>query len=125
MPVVEKGGWFVTLATFAHEVPAGKLLKPDWKKNKHFQEFRQLSKLGEKPAFRPVLLLHGLEDEAIPTATVNELHKRMLKQKSEVEYRKYPGLDHDPLVFGSFRDQVRWVRDRFDGKPVARKADEK
>ena len=33
------------------------------------------------------------------------------------QYRAYPGLDHDPLVFGSFRDQVRWVEDRFAGKP--------
>jgi pimeloyl-ACP methyl ester carboxylesterase len=119
MRLVDKGGWFVTLATFAYQVPAGKMLKPDWKKNKHFQKFRKLSLLGTQPAFGPVLLIHGLKDEAIPTATTNALHERMQKQKWTVEYRKYPGLDHDPLLFGSFRDQVRWVQDRFDGKPVA------
>jgi hypothetical protein len=40
------------------------------------------------------------------------------RRGSTVEYKKYPGLDHDSLVFGSFRDQVRWVRDRFEGKPL-------
>jgi hypothetical protein len=49
----------------------------------------------------------------------------MKDQGTTVEYKEYAGLDHDSLVFGSFRDQVRWVRDRFDGKPVASKADEK
>jgi alpha-beta hydrolase superfamily lysophospholipase len=118
MQRVDKGGWFVTLATFAHEVPAGKLLKPGWKENKHFQKFRRLSVLGERPAFRPVLLLQGLADEAIPTAATDALCKRMRKRGSVVDYRQYPGLDHDSLVFGSFRDQVRWVRDRFAGKPA-------
>src|SRR5262245_17382311 len=121
MPVVERGGWFVTLATFAHQVPAGKLLKPNWKKNKHFQKFRKLSILGERPAFGPVLLLQGLKDEAIPTSATDALYQRMQKQKSVVKYRKYPGLGHDPLLFGSFRDQVRWVQERFDDKPLPKR----
>lgn len=61
--------------------------------------------------------IQGLEDEAIPIAATDALFKRMQQQKLVVEYLKYPGLDHDPLVFGSFRDQVRWVRDRFEGTP--------
>jgi hypothetical protein len=47
----------------------------------------------------------------------------MKDQGTTVEYKEYAGLDHDSLVFGSFRDQVRWVRDRFDGKPVNQGAD--
>jgi hypothetical protein len=46
----------------------------------------------------------GLKHEAIPTSATDALCERMQKQKSLVEYRKYSGLDHDPLVFGSFRD---------------------
>jgi acetyl esterase/lipase len=125
MPVVENGGWFVTLATFAHHVPVGEVLKPGWKKSPHFQKFRELARLGTKPAHGPILLLHGLEDDAIPTTTTDALYQRMRDQKAMVEYRKYPGLDHDPLVFGSFRDQLRWVQDRFDGRPVSDKKDGK
>src|SRR5262249_3204239 len=37
MTDVDKGGWWVTHATFAYNVPIGKVLKPGWKGNKHFQ----------------------------------------------------------------------------------------
>ena len=72
----------------------------------------------EKRAHGPIFLAQGLEDTTILTETVNAAHERMKGQDTTVEYKKYPGLDHDSLVFGSFRDQVRWVRDRFDGKPL-------
>jgi pimeloyl-ACP methyl ester carboxylesterase len=116
MPTIQDGGIFVTLTAFAEKVPAGKLLRPEWKKNEYYQKFRMLNVSGEKPAFRQVLLLHGEDDEVIPTNTMDDLHERMKKQKSMVEYKKYPALAHDPLLYGSFRDQVRWVQDRFDSK---------
>jgi alpha-beta hydrolase superfamily lysophospholipase len=116
MPNIETAGLLATCVEFSEKVPAGKVLKPDWKSNEHFQKYRKLNLLGELTAFRQVLLLHGEDDEVIPIATTDELYKRMKKQKSIVEYKKYPGLAHDPLLFGSFRDQVRWVQNRFESK---------
>jgi hypothetical protein len=123
MSVVENGGWFVTLATFADKkigVPVGQVLKAGWKKSKHFQKFRKLTALGEKPSYGPVLLLQGKAEKTIPTEQTDALYERMIKQ-TMVDYRTYPGLDHDSLVFGSFRDQLRWVQDRFAGKAAAPK----
>lgn len=119
MPEVPEGGWLVTLASFAEKIPAGKVLKPNWTKNRHFQKFRELSVLGERPTHGPILLLQGEADQCIPTHATDALYERMKRQKSQVEYRKYPGLDHMPLMFGSFRDQVRWVQDRFAARTVA------
>jgi pimeloyl-ACP methyl ester carboxylesterase len=113
LPVVEQSGWFVTLATFSENVAPGNVLKLGWEKNKHFQDFRKLSLLGEKPTYGPILLLQGEKDDSVPTSATNDLHARLKAQKSDVTYEKYPDLDHDPLVFGSFRDQLRWVQDRF------------
>jgi acetyl esterase/lipase len=118
MPVVETGGWYVTLATFAHKIPVGKMVLPGAEKNAHFLKVREMSVIGRKRAHGPIFLAQGLEDTTVPTETVNVAYERMKDQGSTVEYKKYPGLDHDSLVFGSFRDQVRWVRDRFDGKPL-------
>jgi pimeloyl-ACP methyl ester carboxylesterase len=118
MPVVETGGWYVTLASFAHKIPVGKMVLPEAEKNAHFLKVRAMSLIGRKRAHGPIFLAQGLEDTTIPTETVNEAYERMKGQGSTVEYRTYPGLDHDSLVFGSFRDQVRWVGDRFDGKPL-------
>jgi acetyl esterase/lipase len=125
MPVVKEGAWYVTLATFAHEIPVGKMVKPGADKNPHFMKFRDMSVIGLKRAYGPIFLAQGTEDTTIPAATVRDAHKRMKDQRTAVEYKEYAGLDHDSLVFGSFRDQVRWVRDRFDGKSVANKKGEK
>jgi pimeloyl-ACP methyl ester carboxylesterase len=114
LPVVEQGGWFVTLATFSEKVPPSKMLKPGWDKNKQFLDFCKLSFRGDKPTSGPILLLQGEKDEAIPTSATDALHERLKKQNPDVTYKTYPDLDHDPLVFGSFRDQVRWVQERFE-----------
>lgn len=113
MPVVQTGGWFVSLATFAHEVPQGKMVLPGAADNPHFRKFRDMNLLGTRKAHGPIFLAAGLKDRTIPAASVRSALERMRAQGSTVEYREYPGLGHDALVFGSFRDQVRWVRDRF------------
>lgn len=118
MPTIEDAGLLESLAAIAEKVPAGKVLKPDWKNNTHFQKIRKLSMLGERPVFRSVLLIHGEAEELIPTNTMEALYERMKAQKSQVEFLRYESLAHDPLVFGSFRDQLRWVQDRFAGRPM-------
>ncbi len=125
MPVVETGAWYVSLATFAHKIPVGKMLLPNAEKNPHFLKFRDMSIIGLKRAHGPIFLAQGLEDKTIPSETVQAAYKRMIAQGSTVEYKEYPGLSHDGLVFGSFRDQLRWVQDRFAGKPVSTKKEGK
>jgi len=118
MPVASDNGWLVTMATFAYEVPAGKVLKSNWMENASFRQMRDLSMLGERPTRGPLLLVAGIDDLTVPVDSIAATYERMLKQGSDVEYRTYAGLDHDPLVFGTFRAQFRWVEDRFAGKPV-------
>ena len=117
MPVVKDHGWEVSMATFAYQVPPGRMLRADWKQNRRLRQFAALSIPGAKAAGGPVLLLAGLADATVPAKTVELTFQQLRGQGTAVEYRAYPGLDHDPLVFGSFRDQVRWVEERFAGKP--------
>jgi alpha-beta hydrolase superfamily lysophospholipase len=119
MPVVKEHGWEVSMATFAYQVPPGQMLRADWKQNRRLRQFVVLSVAGAKPTRGPVLLLAGSADETVPAKTVELTFQQLRRQGTAIEYRAYPGLDHDPLVFGSFRDQVRWVEDRFAGKPFA------
>jgi hypothetical protein len=125
MPVVKEGGWYVTLATFAQEVPVGKMVKPGAEKNVHFMKFRDMNVIGLKRGHRRIFLAAGTKDTTIPLPTIQDAKKRMEDKCTNVDYKEYDGLDHDSLVFGSFRDQVQWVRDRFDGKLTATKADKK
>lgn len=118
MGVVENGGWYVTLSTYAYQVQVGKMLQADWKRNEQFKRFCRQSRLGQKPPYGPVLLLQGEADKVITTKVTDALYQRMQRHGASVQYKKYPGLDHDPLMFGSFRDQLRWAQDRFNGKPL-------
>jgi acetyl esterase/lipase len=116
MPVVKKGGWYVSLATFAYKIPVGKMVKPGAENNPYFKKLRDMSVIGLKRAHGPIFLAAGTKDTTIPVKTIRDAHERMKGQGTTVEYKEYAGLDHDSLVFGSFRDQVQWVRDRFDAK---------
>ena len=119
MPAVQDGGWYASLATFAYGVAPGKMLRSDWKQNRHLRDFLDLSRVGERPTRGPILVVAGIDDSSIPESSVRDGVERMRKQGSTVEYRTYAGLDHDPLMFGSFRDQFQWVADRFAGKPFS------
>lgn len=116
MPVVRDGGWLTTLATVAYRVPMGQVLRPDWQANAHVQRFLAQNTLGERRTAGPLLLLQRLADATVPARTADSLYVRLRRLNRGVEYRAYPGLDHDPLVFGSWRDQVRWVAARFAGR---------
>jgi hypothetical protein len=98
------------------------MVLPGAEENPHFLKLRDMSMIGLKRAHGPIFLAQGDKDTTIPIETVNIAHKRMQDQDTAVEYKKYAGLDHDSVVFGSFRDQVRWVQDRFDRKPVDKKS---
>ena len=117
MPAVSKGGWLFTMATFAHGVPKGQMLRPDWKNSKTFARFNAASDVHYGPAYGPILLLAGGADATTPPKVTDATYERLRAGGADVKYRVYPGLDHDPLVFGSFRDQLRFVEDRFAGKP--------
>src|SRR5262249_49407087 len=108
--------------TFANQklVPPGKVLKADWRKNKHVQQFLKLTALGETPSYGPILLIQGLGEKTIPREQTKALLAKVKKGNEEVTYSEYPGLDHDPVVFGSFRDQLRWVQARFSASEVGR-----
>jgi hypothetical protein len=125
LPVVKKRGWGVTLATFAYQIPVGKMVLPGAEKNPHFLKLREMSMIGRKRAHGPIFLAQGDKDTTIPIETVNIAYKRMQDQGTTVEYKQFAGLDHDSVVFGSFRHQIRWVQDRFNGKPLANKKGEK
>ena len=121
LPAAEKNGWLGTMATYAYGVPAGKMLNPDWSKSKTLEKFIALTKIGDRPAYGPLLMMAGAADTTSPAQGVEQMAERLKALGATVEYRLYPGLDHDPLVFGSFRDQLRWVEDRFAGRPASAK----
>ena len=44
--------------------------------------------------------------------------QRLCNSGAQVLRNVYPGLGHDPVVYGSLRDQLDWIAARFAGEPA-------
>jgi predicted esterase len=104
-------------ALLAH-APMDQLLKPGWADVPAVVRFARTNTPDTTPAYGPILLLQGTGDRTIPPVLTQQADVKLCKLGDKVEYRTYAGMDHDPLVYASFRDQVRWIGARFAGKPA-------
>jgi len=61
----------------------------------------------------PILIAQGTADRDVPAAATDGLVSRLCRLGDHVEYRHYPGLDHNNLVAGSLNDVGAWITARF------------
>src|SRR6516225_11484392 len=47
-----------------------------------------------------------------------KIFQRLCNAGARVQRNVYPGLGHDPVVYGSLRDQLDWIAARFAGEPA-------
>lgn len=104
-------------ALFAH-APMNQLLKPGWADVPAVVRFARLNTPETVPAYGPILLLQGTADHTIPASLTQQAAVKLCRLGDTLQYQTYAGMDHDPLVFASFRDQVKWIAARFAGKPA-------
>jgi alpha-beta hydrolase superfamily lysophospholipase len=65
------------------------------------------------PAREPILIAQGTTDEDVPAGATDALTTRLCALGDHVEYRRYPGLDHNTLIGGSQDLVADWVTQRF------------
>jgi len=94
------------------------MLKPGWKQNKYLRLFMERNRPGIRPVGGPVLLLGGGDDILFTESASQRVFRRFCDAGVVVQRNIYPGLGHDPLVYGSLRDQVAWIAARFAGEPA-------
>jgi alpha-beta hydrolase superfamily lysophospholipase len=100
------------------DTPATTLLQPRWADDPAVVRFARANRPDESPAYGPILLLQGTADRTIPEALTRKTASNLCKLGDVVEYQTYAGMDHDPLVYASFRDQISWIAARFAGQPA-------
>jgi hypothetical protein len=88
------------------------------RQNEYLQRFTREDQEGEVPLNKPLLVLAGEADQSIPIEGVRELVARSCRNGTALQFKSYPGLDHDPTMSNSMPDQLAWIRDRFAGKPA-------
>jgi len=99
-------------------IPTEEVLLPDWKKNKYIQQFLARDQPGKLPTYGPLLLAGGGDDILFTDSASRKIFQRFCSARARVQRNVYPGLGHDPVVYGSLRDQLNWIAARFAGEPA-------
>ena len=113
-----KGCWDYAYAGFIGAAP-GPVLKTGWEQNPAVTQLSQIDEIGAAPIKGPFLVIAGEADESVTFRMLRPLVQKACRNGVALEFRSYPGLDHDPVMDRSTPDQLVWIRDRFAGKPSA------
>jgi hypothetical protein len=65
-----------------------------------------------------LFLVGGGDDILFTESAGSKIFQRLCSSGGRVQRNVYPGLGHDPLVYGSLRDQLDWIAARFAGEPA-------
>ena len=66
----------------------------------------------------PLLLVIGGSDVLFTESAGQKIFLRLCAASGQVQRKTYPGLGHDPVVYGSLKDQTGWIAARFSGESV-------
>src|SRR5579863_2849815 len=99
-------------------LPAGEMLKDSWKSNDFVVKFLDRNALGQKPVYRPLLVISGGDDsEGLPAIT-DQTVGRLCKQGDRVQFNKFAEPQSGLVTGDSVRDQMAWIDARFAGRPA-------
>ncbi len=97
-------------------VEATQMVKPEWRDNKWVRKFYLENSAGDRPISGPILVIAGEGDNSVPVDAIRDTVKKACGAKPVLEFKSYPGLDHDPVMIESTGFQLDWIKDRFAGK---------
>jgi pimeloyl-ACP methyl ester carboxylesterase len=94
---------------------SNEMLKPGWESNRFVKEFFSRNTPGQKRATRPLLVISGEADAAIPAEMTGKTVARMCEQGSRILFLKYRDVDASGVMGASVADQISWIKARFAG----------
>ncbi|MDM9619806.1 lipase family protein [Rhizobium sp. S96] len=116
--VTNEGCWLYGFLNY-DGVEAPQMVKPGWRDNKWVRKFYLENSAGDKPVGGPMLVIAGEGDNSVPVEAIRDTVKKACGNKPVLEFKSYPGLDHDPVMSESTAAQLDWIRDRFAGKAAS------
>lgn len=120
--VTENGCWLYGFLTYSG-IEAPQMVKPEWRDNTWVRKFYLENSAGATPIAGPMLVIAGEGDNAVPVEAIRDTVEKACALKPTLEYRSYPGLDHDPVMSESTGFQLDWIKDRFAGKAAPSNCD--
>src|ERR1700738_4057215 len=94
------------------------MLLPGWSGNKYIKQFLARNQPGMQSTPGPLLLVGGGDDVLFTESAGRKVFERLCRSGARVQRNVYSGLGHDPVVYGSLRDQLNWIAARFGGEPA-------
>jgi hypothetical protein len=94
---------------------AAGMLKREWQRNGHWEEFLARNRLGLTPGAAPVLVIASDQDPLIRATT--SVVDRLCERGDAVQFERYPESDPGRVIGDSARDQIAWIQSRFAGRP--------
>jgi len=111
-----KGCWSYGYATQLSHLLGKTAVTPHFADNPWVKKFiAQNAALIHRPT-RPLLVLAGGADQSVPPQSIREVAARACRLGYHLQFRIFPGLDHDPLMDKSTPYQLSWIRARFAGQ---------
>lgn len=118
-------GCLGVLAAIYRDLSGPDLVQPRYLTEPHFKRHLDTNRTGHSAVAGPVLLLQGEADSVLPLEFADAVADRLCHKGVDVDYRTYPGLEHDTypgvvtgITDGAMPDILAWVADRFDGRPT-------
>jgi dipeptidyl aminopeptidase/acylaminoacyl peptidase len=111
---VQRGCWYYGYALYK-DLPRGTGVRSGWREIPALQRLQQKSELGAVHLAKPIFVITGEADATVPVNSARDIIARACKTGSVIEFKIYPGLDHDPTMIKSLPAQLRWIRQRFKG----------
>jgi pimeloyl-ACP methyl ester carboxylesterase len=99
-------------------LPTKELLLPGWENNKYIKQFLARNQPGMQSTYGPLLLVGGGDDILFTESAGGKIFERLCRSGARVQRNVYSGLGHDPVVYGSLREQLGWIAGRFAGVPA-------
>jgi hypothetical protein len=113
--ITAHGCWFFGYTLYAGtDAPA--MTQANGSRNPWVQKVFAANRAGAAPLAGPLFAIAGEADRAVPLAAVRDVVDRACRNRQQIEFRSYPGLDHDATMLESVPDQIAWIKERVVGK---------
>jgi alpha-beta hydrolase superfamily lysophospholipase len=113
-----EGCWTHGYATEHSHLLGTSTVKPHFEDNPWVKKFEHMDFFGHRPA-SPVLVLAGGADQSVPLPSIQPIAVKACRLDYPLQFRIYPGLDHEPTMSKSIPDQLRWIGARFAGQSAS------
>ena len=115
-PQVEKA---CGMASTDSETTAAQVLKPGWQGNGAVEHFFARNTIGQKPSYRPLLLVSSDADPAVRMGMTARVVSRLCRQNDAVQFHDFQRSEFASVLGDSVRDQLTWIQARFAGRPAS------